>query len=104
MKPTLNPRNLHFWLKDYEKEANAKFGDASIFIFTDVEPLYKEDNFEVYLKTKLKIGDDEFNGIHEDLWKLEQKHWFYKRTDYAEKLFEMFNDMILHSSLTSPLI
>jgi hypothetical protein len=49
LKPTLKPRNLHFWLKDYEKEANADFGDASIYVFTNIEPAYKEDCFDTYL-------------------------------------------------------
>ena len=98
MKPTLFPRNLHFWLKDYEIEANAKFGDASTFVFTDVEPAYKNDNFDDYLKFKDNLSDEQFNGINEDLWKLEQKLWFQKRTDFSDKLFSMFNDMILHFS------
>ena len=93
MKPTLRPRNLHFWLKDYEEEANAKFGDASVSVFTSVDPNYKQDNFDVYLGEKL--GKEAFNGISNALWKLEQKHWFIKRTSYAEQLVAMFNDMVL---------
>lgn len=99
MKPTLRPRNLHFWLKDYEKEANAKFGDASVYVFTDAEPLYSEDNFVTYLRRKLNLRNNAaLNGIDEDLRKLNQKQWFHKRSEYADQLVSMYNDMILHFS------
>lgn len=99
MKPTLKPRNLHFWLKDYEMEANAEFKDASIYVFTNVEPKYKQDNFATYLREKLGLRTAAaFNGLDPDLKRLEQKHWFSKRAAYADHLVSMFNDMILHFS------
>ena len=99
MKPTLRPRNLHFWLQDYEKEANAKFGDASIYVFTNEEPKYKNNDFNAYLRQKLNIRSvAAFNAIDPGLKSLEQKHWFRKRTGYADNLESMFNDMILHFS------
>jgi len=99
MKPTLRPRNLHFWLQDYEKEANAKFGDASIYVFTNEEPKYKNNDFDAYLRRKLNIRSvAALNAIDPGLKSLEQKHWFRKRTDYADNLESMFNDMILHFS------
>ena len=55
LKPTLFPRKLHFWSKDYEMEANAKYGDASIFVFTNVRPKYSENDFNVYIRTKLEL-------------------------------------------------
>ena len=98
MKPTLKPRNLHFWLKHYEKEANANFGDASIYTFTGVKPAYCEDDFPTYLWSKLKISEQEFNGLNSEMWNLEQKSWFTKCDRYEEKLNSMFYDMILHFS------
>ena len=99
MKPTLNPRTLHFWLKDYEIESNAKYGDVSIYVFTNVNPAYMEDDFNTYIMDKRGMSDvAELNGINGEIWKLEQKSWFFKRNTYDENFKAMFNDMILHFS------
>jgi hypothetical protein len=98
LTPLLKPRNLHFWLKDYEKESNAQFGDASTFVFTQVYPPYNEDNFDTYLMNKLNLDWEEYNGIDPELWKLEKRLWFNNRTKFGDNLFRMFNDMVLHFS------
>ena len=99
MKPTLFPRKLHFWLKDYEMEANAKYGDASVFVFTEIEPTYAEDNFNTYIRGKLNLRTvAALNGLDASIKKMEQKLWFNKRTQYSENLISMFNDMMLHFS------
>ena len=98
-QPTLFPRRLHFWLKDYEMVANAKYGDASIYVFTDIEPPYKQDNFDTYIRLKLNLRNvAALNGLNPDIKKMEQKLWFSKRTQYSDNLVSMFNDMILHFS------
>ena len=98
-KPTLLPRRLHFWIKDYELEANAKFGDASIFVFTDTVPKYGENDFDTYLRTKLNLRHQrQIAALDPELRKLEQRHWFTKRAEYDQNLVAMFNDMILHFS------
>jgi hypothetical protein len=99
LKPTLSPRKLHFWLKDYEMEANAKYGDASVYVFTEVEPKYAQDNFNTYIREKLNLRTVAMlNGLDPDIRKMEQKLWFSKRTQYTENLASMFNNMMLHFS------
>ena len=96
LKPTLTPRKLHFWLKDYKMEANAKFGDASVYTFTEVEPSYTEDNVEVYLRDKLGLRN--LNGLNPEILKLNQREWFSDRARYKKNLVDMFHDMLLHFS------
>jgi len=98
-KPALFPRGLHFFLKDYEAVANAKFGDAAYFTFTGQQADYAEQNFRVYARGKLRLATLAQVDRHDEVeLNMLKKRWFKKRGDYEDKLQEMFHEMILHIS------